>query len=307
MTQLPQEHKKHLKIRPARKFLNLFKSLPTEFKVARKSDRVNFQWLWSQARKSYGEQQNDPNAEIGKHVIVAFIKPNDIRMSARQRNRKQTKESFRPDLQNWYATTERLIRSAKGETYDEKWGRFLPQQRFNVDQSPLPFCVDMKKTNHKFEEGVKEDQEKGSISQPGSGIDNRQYTLQICFRKSGSQPRLAVIFRGTGQRVTTDEKKSWHPDIDVYFQENAWADTKFSLEWTEKLLKTTTDDVDHFILFCDNLTAQTSDPFKEKISSDNGVAWYGLRNATDLWQPVDALREIIESLDQPKVYLLARL
>ena len=41
-------------------------------------------------------------------------------------------------------------------------------------------------------------------------------------------------------------------------------------------------------MFCNNLTAQQSDPFKEEVASMSGVNWFGLKNATDLWQQVDA-------------------
>ena len=45
------EYKKHLKIRPARKYNDLYKELLVEFKTARsKGHRVNFGWLWSKAR-----------------------------------------------------------------------------------------------------------------------------------------------------------------------------------------------------------------------------------------------------------------
>ena len=125
------------------------------------------------------------------------------------------------------------------------------------------------------------------ISQPASGLDKRQCTLQICCRPSGTQPKLAIIFRGTGKRLSLEERQAWHKNVDVYFQPNAWADTDFSCEWAKKTLKEALD-VDHFALFCDNLTAQISDDFKESVSSLSGVCWYGLPNATDLWQPVDA-------------------
>ena len=46
------------------------------------------------------------------------------------------------------------------------------------------------------------------------------------------------------------------------------------------------ENVDRYTLFCDNLTAQTSEPFKDAVSEEHGVTWYGLRNATELWQPV---------------------
>ena len=35
--------------------------------------------------------------------------------------------------------------SAGSEAYDAKWSCFLPSQRFNVDQSPMPFVFDSKK------------------------------------------------------------------------------------------------------------------------------------------------------------------
>ena len=68
----------------------------------------------------------------------------------------------------------------------------------------------------------------------------------------------------------------------VYCQENAWADTKVTVEWEQKTL-----DDERFVLFCDNLTAQVSEEFKESVSKLNGVVWYGLPNVTHLWQPVD--------------------
>jgi hypothetical protein len=40
----------------------------------------------------------------------------------------------------------------------------------------------------------------------GSGLDKRQASLQLCIRADGEQlVRLAIIFRGTGKRVTEEE------------------------------------------------------------------------------------------------------
>ena len=47
-------------------------------------------------------------------------------------------------------------------------------------------------------------------------------------------------------------------------------------------------DLDRYFLLCDNLGAQVADEFKEKVAQTSGVVWYGLKNATDLWQQVDA-------------------
>ena len=46
--------------------------------------------------------------------------------------------------------------------------------------------------------------------------------------------------------------------------------------------------MNRYVLYCDNLTAQTHDSFKSAVSEISGVAWFGLPKATDLWQPVDA-------------------
>ena len=282
------EYKNHTKIRPSIKYKELHKAMLLVFQQARnRGHHVNFGWLWSKGRKLYREQCNDPNAIIKKHVVVNFLKRYNIRMRAKQRNRKLSKESYREALIKWHANTrENLIRQGKNDSYDDKWGRFTPEQRFNVDQSPLPFVNTTKRTYELVKKGDK--YHKVWIAQPGSGLEKRQCTLQICVRAAGEQPRLAIIFRGKGMRISEDEKASWHKDVDVYFQPNAWADTEFSKKWAKKTLSRCVKDLKRFVLFADNLTAQTSDAFKESVAIMKGVVWFGLANATDLWQVVDA-------------------
>ena len=108
------------------------------------------------------------------------------------------------------------------------------------------------------------------------------------YTAEGEQPRLAIIFRGQGKRIGPDEKLDWHPDVDVYWQQNAWADTEVSLKWIEGTLSKSVQGLNRFVLFLDNLTSQESDNFKSSVAELNGVAWFGLKNATDLWQVVDA-------------------
>ena len=202
---------------------------------------------------------------------------------------KRSKELFREDLQKWHATTRvRLLRTGFHDNYDPKWGRFLSSQRLNVDQSPLPFAIDAKRTYEHVEAG-KGHEHNTWISTPGDGLTKRQCSLQVCFRPVGKQPPLAIIFRGKGTRIRDDEKKAWHPDVHVYFQENAWVDNSLACQWMEKTIKPFIEEenLGPYTLFCDNLTAQTSDQFKEAVSDGRGLVWYGLRNATDLWQPVD--------------------
>ena len=275
------------KNRPSKKYNELFSALLAKFREARgKGHHVNFNWLWSKARVIYRNQLNDETAVVKKHVITTFLKRYNIRMRCRQRNKKLPKEAFREDLRKWHAIMrERLLRTGLNDSYDNKWGRFKPNQRFNVDQTPMPFVVNTKRT---YEELQKNHEEKIWISQPGSGLDKRQCTVQMLTRADGEQPRIAIIFRGTGKSIREDEKASWHPGVDVYWQPSAWADTAFSLKWAENTLAHSVNDLNRFVLFLDNLPAQETNDFKNAVASLNGVVWFGLKNATDLWQVVDA-------------------
>ena len=44
-----------------------------------------------------------------------------------------------------------------------------------------------------------------------------------------SNQELPQYFGGKDKRVHPDEKAAWHPDDDVFWQENAWADTTVSV------------------------------------------------------------------------------
>lgn len=73
------------------------------------------------------------------------------------------------------------------------------------------------------------------MSTSGSGLDKRQCTLQICFSPGNTKIKNVIIFRGKGKRITDDELKAYHRDVDVYWQTNAWADTEFSVNWIRNI------------------------------------------------------------------------
>ena len=74
----------------------------------------------------------------------------------------------------------------------------------------------------------------------------------------------------------------------VYWQPNAWADTAFSVNWVDNTLSKAVANLDEYVLFCDNLTAQTSDEFLKEVRQHKGIIWFGVPNGTHYWQPVDA-------------------
>ena len=97
-------------------------------------------------------------------------------------------------------------------------------------------------------------QKKVLISQPGEGLDKRQCSLQIRFSREGKQPQLGIMFCGAGKCISEDERSSWHKDVHVFFQENAWVDTKVAVDWVKKTLKPAKEHLKRFVLFADNLT-----------------------------------------------------
>ena len=290
--------KLHTKGRKARKYLDLYPKLWEVFKKARSDGkRVSFHWLWTKARVIQKELTGS-NDSIKAHVVIRFLRNCKIKMRSRQRNKKKAKQEMVDSLKKWHTTLrERCIKTGANEDYHEKWGHFLPKERLNVDQSPLPFVLDVKKTYEYVEPGNKH--HNTWISQPGSGLDKRQCSLQVMFRPEGEQPQISIIFRGKGLRISQEEKDAWHPDVQVFFQTNAWMDQKVNMEWTEKVLFkfVEKENLKKFVLLCDNLEAHQKDDFKESVSKKSGLVWFGLPNGTDLWQPVDAgYAQILKSL-----------
>lgn len=74
------------------------------------------------------------------------------------------------------------------------------------------------------------------------------------------------------------------PDVDIYWQEKAWADTNFSIEWVRQILKGGTKPLEgkEFVLFCDNRTIQVSEEFFQTVREINKIVWFGVTGATEI-------------------------
>ena len=114
-------------------------------------------------------------------------------MRAKQQNHKLAKEDFRQKLVEWHLTTrEKLVWTNIGQTYDQKWGSFLPNQCFNVDQSPMPFATDMKQTYHLYEPGQHQYQEKCGFPSLAVGSKNISAPCRYVFVLT-EQPRIGMF------------------------------------------------------------------------------------------------------------------
>ena len=107
-----------------------------------KRDQKVVMWTYSNARKISREVTGDPNAVVKQHVIANFIKLYNLKRHKIQRNKRLPKKHYSNRIENWHsALRERSISTgATDPNYHKKWASFLPHQRLNVDQSPLPFA-----------------------------------------------------------------------------------------------------------------------------------------------------------------------
>ena len=164
-------------------------------------------------------------------------------------------------------------------------GGFLPIQRLSVDQSLPPFVSSQRRCEY-----VKKGEKNHNtwISQPGSGMDKRQCFIQILYHPEAKQLKLGINFYGKG-RVVMDEKLACHKSINVFFQTNAWIDIHLCSKWIDTTLSTfVLDEKLETVLLLDNISCQELDGLKDKVSTIKKLCWYGSKEGTDLWQPIEA-------------------
>ena len=132
------------------------------------------------------------------------------------------------------------------------------------------------------------------ISQPSSGLEKRQCTLQLCFGPGERVYKPAVIFRGTGKRIDAVEKAAWHKGVEAYWQACAWADSAFCNSWAGNTYRkgvggsSIAAPEEQSILFADNLYGQTTEDFKRVLKECNTLLWRLPPKYTDEVQSMDA-------------------
>ena len=110
------EHKNLMKIRPSTRHNNLFHKLRPIFNEARsKGQIVDFNWLWSKARRNYRDEGKEE--VVKKHVVVTFIRRNRLKYRKIQRNKNKVRKLFERNLlsgmgpceKDWFEQVKRTI------------------------------------------------------------------------------------------------------------------------------------------------------------------------------------------------------
>lgn len=266
--------------------------LITEFKLRRaKGSKISKLWLKTKMKKKiescYGKEEAD-KFKASNNWFQRFKRRHNISLRRRTNKKKNAANDGRETIQRFHRDLRKAVQSKRRRdtsfVADQTYGRWLPKNRLNVDQVPLPFVVEQDQT-YEFE-GNKQ----VWISQPGSGLDKRQATLQLCIKAEGEQTvKPAIIFRGKGN-VFSAEQEKYDADVHVYFQSNAWMDAEVNLKWTKHTLKDgLKDDFNtEKVLFADNVGFQQTQAFHEACREMNTIVYLLPDNHTDKVQPVDA-------------------
>lgn len=119
------------------------------------------------------------------------------------------------------------------------------------------------------------------VSQPSSGLDKRQATLQLCIRAEGQQSvKPGIVFRGKG-KVSTEEKAQYDVGVGVYFQSCAWMNSDVNTQWVTKTLAPGIgNSPEEKVIFADNVTFQQDKKFHDTCRHELNTIVYLLPETT---------------------------
>ena len=312
------------------KYASMEKKLFASFKARRARGRkVSARWLTHMARNLLKAENEAAAAHFkgGPMWRRRFRLRWKISIRKKTNCKNQTWEETKPVLQRYFRGLRRRITLSNEELTAyasaaadgavpparKKYGRYLPWQRGNVDQVPLPFVNDMDTTYEMT--GAK----RVSINQLGPALSKRQATGQLCFRPEVpppppaadaegllkykkelmEQPPPTIIMRGKGN-VKQEELDAYPEGLVVLWQDKAWVDRPVALEWAraswKKMVEAdvaagVADASTRYLLYQDNLDAQRPDRnpeytavLKDECHTDSHMLPPG---KTDEVQPVD--------------------
>ena len=311
------------------KYAAMEKELFGLFKARRARGRkVSARWLTHAARHLL--RQSNPQAaasfKAGKDWRQRFRSRWGISIRKKTNGKNTTWEETKPVLQRYLRALRRRVTLSEAELASyaadgsaivpaerRKYGRYLPWQRANVDQIPLPFVNDMDTTYEMT--GA----DRVAINQLGPAMSKRQATGQTCIRAEVppppvgadaaalkryrdnlmEQPPPCIILRGMGN-VKQAELDAYPEGLVVLWQPKAWVDRPTACDWAKKSWKKmveadvaagVADESTRYLLFEDNLDAQCKDRNpaytdyleKECYTDDHKVP----PGKTDQVQPID--------------------
>ena len=173
------------------------------------------------------------------------------------------------------------------DSQSDIWGRFPPSHRYNMDQVPLPFVVSQEFTF------TIEDDTNIHITCPSDSLRKRQFTMHVVVNAGQDEARHAwvdLVSKGSGKRIKDAEKQRYHPEVNMFWQKNAWVDGNVMIELAHKFVreKKKKHGDDWVVLYADNLSAHLLPQVKTIFGNNQVLVIYFPPNMTEMIQPIDA-------------------
>ena len=144
-------------------------------------------------QQAYGKNEA-AKFKASNNWFQRFKKRHNIALRNRTNKKKDSADDARATIQMFHRELRKVLKPKKrgnDDSPDPKYARWLPSQRYNVDQAPLPFVVGQEKTYEVL--GAKQ----VWVSRPSSRLEKRQTTLQLCIAASSEQTvKPAIVFWG---------------------------------------------------------------------------------------------------------------
>lgn len=85
---------------------------------------------------------------LSKSIVTQFTQSTISNVFECSEKKQKDNKELQTSLMKWNSNLrEGLIKSGSNKsTYHQKWGRFVPAKRLNVDQVPLPFAINVTQT-----------------------------------------------------------------------------------------------------------------------------------------------------------------
>ena len=175
-----------------------------------KGSKISKLWIKSKMKKEIesccGKEEADKFKASDNSTGFSDSRKEIISLRRRTNKKRHSADDARETIQEFHRNLRRAVQSKRRRSNavpDRKYRRWMPKQRYNVDQVPLPFVVEQDRT-YDFSTN-----KQVWVSQPGSGLHKRQATLQLCITAEGKQTvKPAIIFRGKGN-VSTEERDNY--------------------------------------------------------------------------------------------------
>lgn len=287
--------------------------------------KISAHWLRINMKRIVRSMYGDEAALHFKASPVWLFKfTNHYNMSLRKRTNKKNMsvDERAAKCKRWHARFRRRL--SRSKQLSPKWGRWLPQDRLSIDQASAActYCIDivlyfmlvfelgstfawrLDQVPCNLREGdTRTYTEKGDKRVWIAGNKNddgkRFCTLQIAARCcNGSpneprhgQPKITIVFRGKGQRITQKEKDGRHLDVNVRFQPKAWFDDALCASYAKTEMKEicakAKSEGRQSVVICDNLSGQTTQEFADALKKHNCKRHLLPAGVTDELQLID--------------------